>query len=182
MIKSFVEVELESLIPETTLGLDLYILRGSEYLLYCKKTLPFSEEKRQTLLQSGVHQVYIESGDATRFQDYIESNIDTIISNPEISTEKKSKIVYTASTTLMEKLFANPRSGEKLVRSKNLIKGTVDLILGEEQAASHLVSLSAFDYHIFSHCVNVMISAWPFVKKSWEKIPLTTSMKWEWDC
>ncbi len=157
MIRSFVAIDLETLLPETTLGLDLYIQRGTEYFLYCKGTLPFTEAKRQTLLQSGHFQVYIEREQAALLQRYIETHLREIIANPNLSTEKKSRIVYDASTALMEDLFADPRSGDKIARSREMIKNTVDLIVQEKDATRHLVALSAFDYKVFSHSVNVMI-------------------------
>lgn len=159
MIKNFMEVELESFIPETTLGLDLYILRDSELVLYRKGDVPFTRSNQENLLESGFHQVYISSDDKEKFQQYLETNIGQIISNPNVSLESKSKIVYNSSTSLMEKVFADPRSGENIKRSKTLIKHTVDLILTGEKAGKQLIALTAYDYYTYTHSVNVTIFA-----------------------
>jgi hypothetical protein len=52
MIRSFVAIDLETLLPETTLGLDLYIQRGTSTFSTVKDA-SITDGKRQTLLQSG---------------------------------------------------------------------------------------------------------------------------------
>lgn len=159
MLRNFVEVELESVVPDTEVGIDLYIRRDSEFMLYRKGNLPFTEENRAHLLENGHDKIYFSATDREEFQHYIEANIGKIVASPQIPVEKKSTIVYKASTHLMEDLFSDPRSGDKIKRSKNLIGHTVDLILSGEEATKRLISLTAHDYYTYTHSVNVTIFA-----------------------
>ncbi len=49
---------------------------------------------------------------------------------------------------IMEGLFSDPLSTDKIQRSKNVIQGTVDLILSSgPEATHHLMSITAHDYY-----------------------------------
>lgn len=157
MLKTFMDVNLESFIPDTTTGLDIYIRRGTDFLLYRKGELPFTVDNQRKLLEGGHRTVYIASEDREKYLHYMESNIGRIVADPRFPMEKKTRIVYETSTAIMEGLFSDPRSTDKIQRSKNVIQGTVDLILSGPEAAHHLMSLTAHDYYTYSHSVNVTI-------------------------
>jgi len=158
-VMNFVEADLEIFVPDTEVGIDLYIRRGSDFLLYRKADLPFTEENREHLLESGHDRIYIASADQNELQLYLEANLSQIVASSRVSIEKKSKIVYDTSTHLMEELFDDPRSSELIRRSKKPIHNTVDLILTGEEATKQLISLTAHDYYTYSHSVNVTIFA-----------------------
>jgi len=98
MLKTFMDVNLESFIPDTTTGLDIYIRRGTDFLLYRKGELPFTVENQQKLLEGGHRTVYIASEDREKYLAYMESNISRIVADPRFSMEKKTRIVYETST------------------------------------------------------------------------------------
>jgi len=159
MLKNLVDVDLWSFVPDSEVGIDLYVRRDSDYVLFRKGDLPFTEDNRQHLLDSGHEKIYIAAADREEFQQYLEANISRIVASPNVPVEKKSKIVYNTSAHLMEKLFAEPRSGDKIKRSKKLIQSTVDLVLSGREATKQLLSLTARDYYTYTHSVNVTIFA-----------------------
>jgi len=157
MLKSFIEVDLEELVADTTLELDLYIRRGADYVLYNRGGHAFTAEKKKNLLESGHQRVFIVAGERERYLEYVEDHLESVVADPAIPVEKKSKVLYNASATLMEDLFSDPRSGDKIRRSKKVIRHTVDLILSGREATRHLMSLTAHDYYTYTHSVNVSI-------------------------
>ena len=159
MLKNLVGVDLWSFVPDTEVGIDLYIRRDSDYILFRKGDLSFTEDNRQHLLESGHERIYIAATDREEFQQYLEANISHIMASPHVPVEKKSEIVYSTSARLMEKLFSEPRSGEVIKRSKKLIQHTVDLVLSGREATRQLMSLTARDYYTYTHSVNVTIFA-----------------------
>jgi len=159
MLRNFIEVDLESFVVDTALGLDVYIHRDSDFVLFRAGDLPFTQDHLQHLRESGHERVFIAAGDERQFRDYVEANIGRIVADPHIPTDKKSRIVYRTSTSLMKDLFNDPRSSDRIKRSKKLISHTVDLILSGEEATRQLIAITAHDYYTYSHSVNVTIFA-----------------------
>lgn len=158
-ITNFIEVDLDSLLPETILGVDIYIARDSRYVLYRKGDQPFGEEHRRELMEHGHQKVYLSAADRYRFQLYIESTIGEVLRSPHIPVQKKSKIVYDVTAYLMKDVFGDPRDGDRIKRSKRLVRHTVDLMRSGEEAARQLMRLTAHDYRTYTHSVNTTIYA-----------------------
>ena len=158
-ITNFVEVDLDTLLPETSLGVDIYIARDDRYVLYRKAELPFTEQNHQDLVDQGHQKVYLAAHDRQQFQLYIESTIGQVLASPRIPVEKKSRIVYDVTTYIMKDVFSDPRDSDKIKRSKQLARHTVDLLRSGEDAAKQLMRLTAHDYKTYTHCVNTTIFA-----------------------
>lgn len=157
MLRSFMEVDLESIIPNTSLGLDIYILRKNDYVLYRRGNIPFEEANRRQLMESGHGKVYIGSDGRQTYQRYLEAHLSTIVADVRVPAKKKAELVYTTTSALMEDLFSDPRSGDKIQRSKALIENTVNLILSGPETTNCLLSMTAHDYYTYTHSVNVTI-------------------------
>ncbi len=158
-ITNFIEVDPDCLLPGTQLGVDIYILQDARHVLYRRAELPFTEENRQNLVESGHELVYIAARDRRQFQLYVEATIAKILDSPRIVLEKKSKIVYDVTTYLMKDVFSDPRDGDKIKRSKRLVKHTVDLLRSGREASKQLMRLTAHDYRTYTHSVNTTIFA-----------------------
>jgi len=124
--KAYSPISLHSLRINTVTNFDIYIRHitiDSEevYVLYRKRNISFTDRVRRNLTEHGIEQLYIDVSDRKEYQVYIEKNLDAIIADESIPVEEKSSITYTCATGLVEDLLENPRSGEHIQRSNEVI-------------------------------------------------------------
>ncbi len=155
----FIPIPLESLCLDTLIGFDIYIRTASdkEPMLYRSANLPFTVEAKERLLKNYVARIYIERTDQDKYDRYIEDNLDKIIADDTIESARKSQIVYSSATHLMEQLFENPWLGENIRRGEKMVTNTVDYILRDQRAFRSLLSVTSYDYYTYTHSVNVCV-------------------------
>jgi len=76
------------------------------------------------------------------------------IRDKSLSLEKKTKIVYQSSLTIVERLFEDPKA-ENIKAAKKGIADVVDLIISDNATTNHLLSITSYDYYTYTHSVNV---------------------------
>jgi HD-GYP domain-containing protein (c-di-GMP phosphodiesterase class II) len=157
MIRNYIQAGLENFVPNTTPGVDVFIRRGSDYQLLLKSGLPVTEEVMERLKELGDGKVFIAASDEEGYQKYQETILSMVINDPDVPARKKCHLVYSTTTSLMKSLFADPRSGDLIQRSRFVIQPTVDLILNEPSAFPYLMSLTSHDYYTYTHSVNVTV-------------------------
>jgi HD-GYP domain-containing protein (c-di-GMP phosphodiesterase class II) len=160
--KEYCAIPLQSLRVNTTTNFDMYMKRKGpagedRYVLYRKRSIPFTEETRTTLAEHGTEDLYIDTSDRKEYQIYLEKNLDAVIADETIPIEKKSEIAYTCATGLVEEVLENPRSGEHIQRSKGVITNMIDYMLSESNAFFSLMATTSFDYYTYTHSVNVAV-------------------------
>lgn len=155
-------ISLHSLRVNTATNFDMYMKRAhpnqqERFVLYRRKNIPFTEHNRNTLTSHGTEELYIDTSDKKEYQQYLEKNLDAIITDESVPIDDKSKIAYTCATGLVEDLLENPRSGEHIQRSKAVISNLADYLLHESQAFFSLMATTSFDYYTYTHSVNVSV-------------------------
>jgi putative nucleotidyltransferase with HDIG domain len=153
--QGFLPIYLDSLRVDSVLEFDLYIKINSELVLYRATNLPFTERTRQKLVENKVSRLYITSENITRYQKYIEKNLDKILADPGVQEDKKAVILYETSTSLVKDVLANPTYGDNIKRSQDLVENTISYILKGREAFLNLLKITSFDYYTYTHSVNV---------------------------
>jgi len=153
--RQYLRVYLDILQVDTVLDFDLYIDNGNDVVLYRAANLPFDETNRQHLLENNVTKLYVSATDRRTYQQYLEANLDTIVSDPGIKESVKAGIVYESAKCLVEHLFAKPTMRKNIRRSQELVESTVGFILTGHTALSTLLKVMSFDYSTYTHSVNV---------------------------
>jgi putative nucleotidyltransferase with HDIG domain len=125
-------IHLESLRIDSHLNFNLYLKNANKVVLFRALNMPFTEKTKATLLENGVSELYIATGNRQSYQKYIETNIKEIIRDDSIDEATKGRIIYDCST-----------------------QSTVFYILNEEGSFQNLLRLMSFDYTTYSHSVNV---------------------------
>lgn len=148
-------IYLDSIRVDSILEFDLYIKINRELVLYRAAELPFTEHTRQKLLDNRVDRLFITSDNIGQYQQYIEKNLDKILTDPGIQEEKKAGILYETSTNLVKDVLANPTFGDNIKRSQELVTNTVSYILKGREAFLNLLKITSFDYYTYTHSVNV---------------------------
>jgi HD-GYP domain-containing protein (c-di-GMP phosphodiesterase class II) len=161
-VKKYCAISLHSLRINTTTNFDMYMKRrgrdgNDTYVLYRKRSIPFTEQVRATLTEHGTEELHIDTSDRKEYQVYLEKNLDAIIDDETVPIEKKSEIAYTCATGLVEELLENPRSGQHIQRSKGVITNLTNYMLTESNAFFSLMATASFDYYTYTHSVNVSV-------------------------
>jgi len=149
-------IDLATLLPDTVVGIDLYILRkkGDEPVLYRAKDLEFSESHRRRLVDSGIERLHIEKVDRRDYYLYVESNLPQILDTPRLSTGEKVQAIYKSAAALVNEALAKPTSVELVRRCSRLVNSTVDY-LAHRESFHELLRIMPTTYYLNTHSVNV---------------------------
>jgi len=157
-----------SLRADTKIGCDLYLLvnaaLSSRYVLYCRGDGVFENSKREMLLEKNISRLFIKRDDQQKFYEYLESNFRNIVSDTRISSDEKTKIVYSTATNLLKDLMDDPRVGN-VVRTKTFAYNMVDYILKEGRTSRSLLKIATHEYYTYTHSVNVAAVGTLFAKE-----------------
>lgn len=153
---AFIPIHIESLRLDSITGFDLFIqVRPDEpVVLYADRHIAFTEESRLRLGQNQVEYLLISSEQQDQYRNYLESNLSAVLSDPTIGLESKTEILYTSAHGLMRELFEKPDMAGGMLRSREVVRNTVDFIHSHRSALRHLVETAATDYQTYTHSVN----------------------------
>ncbi len=168
ILPEYLPVDSNSLRTNTKIGCDLYLLintdTDSRCVLYCRSDAVFDNDKREMLLEKNISRLFIKNDDKRKYYKYLESNFQNFISDTNLSSNEKTKIVYGAATSLVKDLFNNPRSGN-VQRTKTFAYNMVDYILKEGRSARGLLKIAIHEYYTYTHSVNVAAVGTLFAKE-----------------
>jgi putative nucleotidyltransferase with HDIG domain len=139
-----------------TVDQDIYFLYQSKYLLYRPKNAQWSDEDTQKLIDFGTQELYIRCENEGQHFKFIEANLSRVMGQAKTPTKEKAAVLYQCATGIAEGVFKNPTSSESLVRSKQVVSHTMNLLAKDSSAFLEMISLSSHDYYTYTHCVNVM--------------------------
>jgi len=148
-------IYLESIRLDSVLDFDLYIQVNNQLVLYRSANLPFTDRTLHKLVDNRIDRLHIAFENKGKYQQYIEKNLDKILTDPKVEEKKKAGILYETSTNLVKDVLNNPTYGENIQRSRDLVSHTVDFILKGRDAFLSLVTITSFDYYTYTHSVNV---------------------------
>ena len=114
-MSDYLPVDSSSLRTDTKIGCNLYLLvdttADSRYVLYCRGDAIFENSKKEMLVEKNINRLFIKKDDQQKYYKYLEANFQNIISDTRISSDEKTKIVYSAATNLLKDLLEDPRAG-----------------------------------------------------------------------
>ncbi len=146
---------LDSLRVDSVLNFDLFVKLNRQMVLFRSADLPFNDQTRQKLIESGLKKLYVNATSRGEYQKYMEGNLGQVLSSPEISEESKAEILYEASAALIQDVLAEPTRGENIKRSKKVVEHTISYLLNGRTAFHNLMRITSSNYAIFTHSVNV---------------------------
>jgi putative nucleotidyltransferase with HDIG domain len=153
--QKYIPVLLDAILVDSILSFDLYINANNTLVLYRSADLPFTERTRQKLLENRVDRLYVTSEARVQYQRYIEANLSTVLKDDSIPEDKKAQILYETSSNLVQEVWNNPTYGENIQRAKDLVMNNMEYLLKGRDSFLNLMALSSFDYHTYTHSVNV---------------------------
>ncbi len=147
---------------EGDLEFDLYHISleatSFEPIPLCLAGTPLDKVQHQ-LREVPFNKIYVSQSDLGKYYACMEHSLEAVIDDPQVDVKDKSAMIYSCASNVMEDVFRDPRSGDNLVRSKEITDNIIKFSLSETDSISFLLSLSSHDYYTFTHCVNVAVFA-----------------------
>lgn len=140
---------------DSYISFDLYIKTEGKFVLYKNRNLQVTADDFERLTEHDVETLFIHNKDKKNYKDYLESNIESCPNSEDVPIQKKAEALYESAVNVIEDVFANPRSGETIKRSREIVNHTVDFILTGPQAFTNLLKIRKYDYYTYTHSVNV---------------------------
>ncbi len=158
-IKDYFVIPISLLQIDKIIDFDLYLRtnKNKEPVLYRSKNLPISEKDIFRLKEQGIENLYVRSENKVEYKRYLETHLKNILSDKNVPVQKRTEVLYTVTTQAVKEMLEDPRSGELLPRSRNLVENTLDFIFHEPTAFQCMLRVTNFDYYTHTHSVNVGI-------------------------
>lgn len=155
----FIKIRLASLLLDTVTKFDLYLKpQGREdFVLYRQQDLPFTGDVKTRLEENNVRELYVPSTQEDLYHDYIEANLALLVKDDSIDLAEKSGILYDAARHVVKEVMQDPRSGNLVPRSENIVNNFIVHLFEEEQSFSQFLKTTSFDYYTYTHSVNVFV-------------------------
>ncbi len=156
--QDYVPVALELIRPDADADFDIYLRRkDNAYVLYRGRHLPFTRDMRQRLRDISIEKVYVPAEQGKEYRRYVEQALPTIISDNRVKPQEKADVLYSSLTNLVEEVMADPRSGDLIPRSKELVNTACVFLNQEGGFLEYLMQVTSFDYYTYTHSVNVFV-------------------------
>ena len=154
----YVPVRLEAIRVNTTPDFDLYFRPGpaQPLVLYCERSVPFTEETRDRLKNTPVECFYIHQDYKRQYNRYLDQHLEDILQDPELDVRKKAEILYDSALATVERILLEPPSKENIERGKAMVRQAVAFMNAQDFPLEHLLRHISCDYYLYSHSVNVM--------------------------
>ena len=160
-ISEYIAITRNALIGNTEIDFDLYLSSGthghSKYVLFCRGSEQFSQERREDLLNRNIDRLYISSNDTEKYLKYQEQNLKNIVQDSKISSREKSIVVYDVARNIIADLLNDPKSGQNTERASEWVNNTVCHILNDEDTLASLFYVLSNNYHVYTHFINVSV-------------------------
>lgn len=155
----YIPIPVASLRLDMIADFELYLpVRGSSTpILYRARDLEFNEESRARLAEAKIDTVQIKLTDRDAYNRYLERNLGTILNDANLPMNQRATALYQCSQNLVREVLEDPRSGEMMERTGDLVAHTVDFLFRESTSFQHLMQVTSYDYYTYTHSVNVFV-------------------------
>lgn len=138
--------------PDELILQDLYLLYQNQYLLFRPKNLRWTKDNINQLEKFGVRSLYIRCKSKADANQFLETNLSRILSEPKITSAEKAQIIYDTSNTIIEDIYSKPNSPEKVRRSVDFVRNSLDY-LKEQENFINLMKMASQDFNEYTHAI-----------------------------
>jgi putative nucleotidyltransferase with HDIG domain len=138
-------------------GLDipLFIKMSDQFVEYVSSSDSNREELFAHLREKKVQTVYVHLRHREALFQKTEKYLHKIISDEKLDVQVKCTALHNAAMSLVDDLYQNPESTERLKSTKNLVENQINLIQQHPKAFTFLSTLGAHDYYTYTHTIGV---------------------------
>ena len=150
----YVKIPVHMLIPNVTLGFDVYLQIADKKLLYIKRDDTIEESRIKKLVDKNVIEVYLTEKDYPLYLGYLDSKFKNALQDNKTSVEQKVVLVTAQSKEVVSRMFEEPNK-ENYKRTEKAAIDQVELLLKSPQSLEALLMMSRHDHSLYQHSVNV---------------------------
>jgi putative nucleotidyltransferase with HDIG domain len=138
--------------PDELIHQDLFLLYQGNYILYRPKNLRWNDTDLSQLEKFGVRSLYIRCKTKEEANHFLECNLSRILQEPKITHSEKAQIVFDTSNAIIEDIFRKPNSPEKVKRSVEFVRNSLDY-LREHENFVELMRMASQDFNEYTHAI-----------------------------
>jgi len=139
--------------PGERIDEDLYLYYQGQYLLFRPKAFQWKKEDVLKLEGFGVKHLHIQCDSEETHHNFLENNLVRIMREPKLSTAHKSRILYEASSTILEAIYKKPESPEALRRTVKIVESSIDF-LSKRENFIELMKLATTNFSEYAHSLH----------------------------
>jgi HD-GYP domain-containing protein (c-di-GMP phosphodiesterase class II) len=115
----------------------------------------FLEATRKELIGEGIQTLHIRREDKHKLRDYMDLNLQAMLSDPSVDHGEKSRMVYDTCTYQLERLWEAPEA-KQIEQCKGIFRQSVDHVISSDRdAILDMTMMLSHEASIFTHSVNV---------------------------
>jgi len=125
--------------------------------LYSDRNLTLTDVGFTRIHENEIETLYIRASDLPAYRRRIEFSLGTLLKRDDINSKERLGILYDSAQGLVSDVFEDPRSGDSIQRSRKMIEHTVAYLLKQGDVLNDLHHVMSYDYHVYTHSVNVCV-------------------------
>lgn len=134
----------------------LYLKSGGNYVLYKNQEMKFTDRDRKRLQANRTEFLYLRRGDMEQVSSYLENHLGEILAREDLDRKAKGRMLYQSSVNYVIDVFEEPESSLNAQRCRQLVEHAMQYVAGNREALASLRSLTAHNYRIYVHSVQMM--------------------------
>lgn len=166
----FRPINIEFLGKGTGEAFDIFIKvdnSGSETYVKFASTEPKHQDKVLRLLEEGEidQEFYIHEEDLCKYHNFATQSLRTIVGNPNVPFETKTKKIYEVSQGVMKDFFSYSANPKMLESSGEVMDMMEDCLSSADSGFAGISKITSRDYYTYTHSVNVGLYCMTFGTK-----------------
>ena len=149
-----IAVRTSSVLVNKPLPYDLFLKVGRDKVHFRKRGDSLTKDRLDQIKKQGGDEVFFIPEDQKHL--HLQSLRD-LLSQPEIKTEEKSRMLKEAAFVHVHDLFSAKDIKPVVNEAKTLVEDMVSLVSTDMAAVSSLLNLSRHDYYTYNHSVDVAV-------------------------
>ena len=151
----YLPIPLKHVTPASLAGIDIFLLKNNEYVLYSVVDLQFGPQDAERLRENGIEFVYVSVQEHQRYYQTLEKHLATIIGDEKIRQKAKAQMLYSTSLHLVDELLEAPPGQAEIARAETMARSVVELVMQNQDSFGRLMEISNHDFYTATHMVNV---------------------------
>jgi len=151
----YIPIHIDTIQPNEPLPCDLYlkaISRGKvTYSLLKREGERLEVQEKERLLQENIPLLFIRDSEIEKYERYLNRLLG--MTDPE----SRSVLLYQRASLVVRELFEEPLSQFPFLRALWAVDELIKSMVEDEKLLSNLFELMSYDYHTYTHCVNVCL-------------------------
>lgn len=164
---SFRPINIEFLAKGKGESFDIFLKSDSENFVKFASTDPKHQDKVLRLLEEGEieQDFYIHEEDLFKYYNYATQSLRSVMNNPNVPLETKTKKVYEVSKGIMKDFFSYSASTKILESSEEVMGMMEDCLSTADAGFAGISQITSKDYYTHTHSVNVGLYCMTFGTK-----------------